>query len=323
MSILDNAFHNDPIFIRDFDVTLIKEKETNYDQLFKKKLVKEHLKDDHEKKRIIEENGLEISVGHQYIIKDAENNEFDYDFTIFNSLNLSSMNGIFDVDKILVKIEHNKSFVDTLNKIRKLGYESSKEKGLIYDPYNGYVSWKNNTPQIINWQQIRLAPIKAAFRIVRTYGKANKDIEVGLTKKIELSLSNYDNCEKYMTAFYGGLFRVLGDSNGLHYLRYLDYSGIFKWATRCYKDEINFSEIFNDDLVYTQADFFQRQPVSRYQLMLERYTLFLTSIRNSSMKEKFHEEVLKNTNKIFQNEHDRIKAFVQHALTQITKNHQY
>ena len=115
----------------------------------------------------------------------------------------------------------------------------------------------------------------------------------------------------------------MGDSNGLHYLRYLDYSGIFKWATRCYKDEINFSEIFNDDLVYTQADFFQRQPVSRYQLMLERYTLFLTSIRNSSMKEKFHEEVLKNTNKIFQNEHDRIKAFVQHALTQITKNHQY
>jgi hypothetical protein len=92
----------------------------------------------------------------------------EVDLSIFHDGPALELNGLMNVDRILIPFGTNMS----LNKIAAAmlmagSSEAAMEAGLIHDPCGGYAGWLHRAPAIVAWNAILASPVECAIRIVR------------------------------------------------------------------------------------------------------------------------------------------------------------
>lgn len=105
------------------------------------------------------------------VIWDAEGMETD--LSIFHDDTALALNGLMNIDRILVPFSAETSLNDIAARMLTIScpFEALKQ-GLFEDPWGGYASWMHRSPAIVAWNAIHAAPIECAIRIVRA--AANK-----------------------------------------------------------------------------------------------------------------------------------------------------
>jgi hypothetical protein len=68
-----------------------------------------------------------------------------------------ALNGLFDVDTVLLAVDNDRPF----------------HPGLVLDPHGGYRAWRERRPRIVHWTEVERCHARNAFRIVRTLAKAS------------------------------------------------------------------------------------------------------------------------------------------------------
>ena len=68
-----------------------------------------------------------------------------------------ALNGLFDVDTILLAVDNDQPF----------------RLGPVLDPHGGYRAWRERRPRIVHWAEVERCFARNAFRIVRTLAKAS------------------------------------------------------------------------------------------------------------------------------------------------------
>ncbi|HJQ35581.1 MAG TPA: hypothetical protein VKB93_00435 [Thermoanaerobaculia bacterium] len=97
----------------------------------------------------------------------------EVDLSVFHDASALSLNGLMNVDRILVPFSAETSLNEVAARMLVAGNaEHALAEGLFEDPWGGYASWVRRSPVIIAWNAIHCAPIECAIRIVRA--AANK-----------------------------------------------------------------------------------------------------------------------------------------------------
>jgi hypothetical protein len=105
------------------------------------------------------------------VIWDAHGTEVD--LSVFHDSSSLSLNGLMNVDRILVPFSTDRSLIETAARmLTAQTAEAALEAGLFEDPWGGYASWVHRSPAIVAWNAVHAAPIECAIRIVRS--AANK-----------------------------------------------------------------------------------------------------------------------------------------------------
>lgn len=105
------------------------------------------------------------------VIWDADGTEVD--LSIFHDDTALALNGLMNIDRILVPFSGDTSLNEISARMLTAGSaDAALASGLFEDPWGGYASWVHRTPVIVAWNAIHAAPIECAIRIVRSV--ANK-----------------------------------------------------------------------------------------------------------------------------------------------------
>lgn len=105
------------------------------------------------------------------VLWDADGMEVD--LSIFHDDAALSLNGLMNIDRILIPLDHGRSLNDVAACMLTAGSpEEAFETGLFDDPWGGYASWIHRSPAIVAWDAVHASPIECAIRIVRA--AANK-----------------------------------------------------------------------------------------------------------------------------------------------------
>jgi hypothetical protein len=100
------------------------------------------------------------------LIWDAQGMEVD--LSIFHDDAALSLNGLMNVDRILIPFDAQSSLNETAARMLTCGSaEVALKAGLFDDPCGGYASWVHRSPVIVAWDAIHASPIECAIRIVR------------------------------------------------------------------------------------------------------------------------------------------------------------
>lgn len=92
----------------------------------------------------------------------------EVDLSIFHSDEALALNGLMNVDRILIPLPANMSLNEIAAAMLVAGSpEAALEAGLIHDPSGGYACWTHRSPAIVAWNAIHAAPVECAIRIVR------------------------------------------------------------------------------------------------------------------------------------------------------------
>jgi hypothetical protein len=103
------------------------------------------------------------------LIWDAQGMEVD--LSIFHDQQALDLNGLMNVDRILVPFSAETSLNDIAARMLTAGSaEAALEMGLFDDPCGGYASWVHRAPVIVAWNAIHASPVESAIRIVRACG---------------------------------------------------------------------------------------------------------------------------------------------------------
>ena len=100
------------------------------------------------------------------LLWDAQGMEVD--LSIFHDDAALSLNGLMNVDRILIPFGSETSLNETAARMLTCASaEAALEARLFEDPCGGYASWVHRSPVIVAWEAIHAAPIECAIRIVR------------------------------------------------------------------------------------------------------------------------------------------------------------
>jgi hypothetical protein len=100
------------------------------------------------------------------LLWDAQGMEVD--LSIFHDDAALSLNGLMNVDRILIPFGIETSLNEIAACMLTVGSaEEALESGLFVDPCGGYASWVHRSPVIVAWDAIHASPIECAIRIVR------------------------------------------------------------------------------------------------------------------------------------------------------------
>jgi hypothetical protein len=93
----------------------------------------------------------------------------EVDLSIFHDDAALELNGLMNVDRILIPLPSDKTLNEIAAAILMTGSpEAAIVEGLVADPCGGYASWVHRSPAIVAWNAIHAAPIECSMRIVRT-----------------------------------------------------------------------------------------------------------------------------------------------------------
>jgi hypothetical protein len=100
------------------------------------------------------------------LLWDAQGMEVD--LSIFHDDAALTLNGLMNVDRILIPLGDDASLNEIAACMLTVGSaEEALESGLFVDPCGGYASWVHRSPVIVAWDAIHASPIECAIRIVR------------------------------------------------------------------------------------------------------------------------------------------------------------
>ena len=92
----------------------------------------------------------------------------EVDLSIFHDDSALELNGLMNVDRILIPLPVDKTLNEVAAAILTTGSaEEAIVAGLVADPCGGYASWVHRSPAIVAWNAIHAAPIECSMRIVR------------------------------------------------------------------------------------------------------------------------------------------------------------
>ena len=92
----------------------------------------------------------------------------EVDLSIFHDDAALQLNGLMNVDRILIPLPHTKSLAEIAARMILAGSPSASfAEGLIEDPHSGYASWLVHHPKIVAWNAVNASPIESAIRIIR------------------------------------------------------------------------------------------------------------------------------------------------------------
>ncbi|HYH78385.1 MAG TPA: hypothetical protein VEX86_01265 [Longimicrobium sp.] len=93
----------------------------------------------------------------------------EVDLSMFHDETALALNGLLDVDRILVPLPPDRPFEATVAAMQAAGSAAAARSGmLIDDPSGGYAAWSRRTPAIAAWHAVEASPVECAMRIVRT-----------------------------------------------------------------------------------------------------------------------------------------------------------
>jgi len=100
------------------------------------------------------------------LIWDGEGVEVD--LSIFHDDDALGLNGLMNVDRILIPFGTDRSLNEITASMLIAGSpEAAISGGLVEDPWGGYASWAHRSPAIVAWDAIHASPIECSIRIVR------------------------------------------------------------------------------------------------------------------------------------------------------------
>lgn len=92
----------------------------------------------------------------------------EVDLSIFHDDAALELNGLMNIDRILIPITPEKSLNEiAASMLMADSPETAMMKGLVKDVCGGYASWVHKSPAIVAWNAVHAAPIEASMRIVR------------------------------------------------------------------------------------------------------------------------------------------------------------
>lgn len=92
----------------------------------------------------------------------------EVDLSIFHDESALELNGLMNVDRILIPFGTHASLNSIGGAMLTAGSpEAAIESGLVQDPCGGYAGWMHRAPAIVAWNAIVASPIECAIRIVR------------------------------------------------------------------------------------------------------------------------------------------------------------
>jgi hypothetical protein len=92
----------------------------------------------------------------------------EIDLSIFHDDAALELNGLMNIDRILIPITPEKSLSEIAAAMLIAGSpEEAILSGLVKDVCGGYASWVHRSPAIVAWNAIHAAPIECSMRIVR------------------------------------------------------------------------------------------------------------------------------------------------------------
>lgn len=170
---------------------------------------------------------LEYNAGYGFfwINKDKE----IIDLSIFHSAFDMKLNGIFDIDKILIPLDHKTSLSDLINKyFYALNLNQLMHAQIVEDKYRGYTKWIKGKAKIVNWPALKRDPIVTAIRVVRTYGKLNYDkLPNAVHEHISMLIETTTVYNKFQ--FSRNLVKIYSDERYLWVLNILSELGVLKF----------------------------------------------------------------------------------------------
>lgn len=314
ITLLDYIFNDFPIDLRDFDVTVIDVQATSLNNCFS--FIK---KGDFSQKELLydrpkirgkpDKNGKADlkEVGHQCIFHNRKG-IFNYDITFFESQEASQLNGIFNTDKVMIRVRPQETLQKVVENIKRRGLEKSIRDGVIIDPFEGYKAWLSGNLEVKEKFAIEAFPVDVLFRVLRTYAKQDKDIKPELLSTLKKGLHRKSCRDQDMTKFYSGLFRLLGDWNGFYYVGYLRKIGAFQWIAACHKFDQDIASVFDEKRLLSEGLFPILSTQKRRDRFLNLYASFLK--HTSDTHPSINQELKGYIYKIFQHERKENRDYI-------------
>jgi len=113
------------------------------------------------------------------------------------------MLGLFTFDTTIIRIPFGKNLIETL-----------ESEDCIIDPMNGYSNWRQKRPIFFKNIELKRDPIKASFRIIRSYAKLNSFTlpqDLLQTMKSEISFSSQVDIDEF--EYTRCILKVLNDKH--------------------------------------------------------------------------------------------------------------
>ncbi len=149
------------------------------------------------------------------------------DLSVYHSQADLDLNGIFDIDTVMIPLAYDETVVDFATRLREVSYEELVAEGKVYDRYGGYDQWTKGEIKIVNWLDIESDPLLKVMRVVRTLFKMNRDY---FTQEEQENFGYLlDHAEvKNPLQMTRNLLKVLEDDRAEEELRLLQEAKLFK-----------------------------------------------------------------------------------------------
>ena len=149
------------------------------------------------------------------------------DLTVFHSHADLLLNGIMNVDRVRIRLEHGTNLVQQLMPLLRAENTNLPSVG-VEDEFAGYPSWVNSSAELVNEFDVKRAPLETILRIIRGFAKFDRP---NLTENTEAKLRRLMSlAEENIRSFYSirGLIKILNDRNVVWELQVLRQIGGLK-----------------------------------------------------------------------------------------------
>ena len=93
----------------------------------------------------------------------------EVDVSVFHDEAALELNGLMDVDRILVPVPDGVSLAKAAGRLLHAGSaDAARAAGLVVDRCGGYAGWTSGAPALVATHAVHASPIESAIRIVRT-----------------------------------------------------------------------------------------------------------------------------------------------------------
>lgn len=92
--------------------------------------------------------------------------------SIFHEMKDLELNGIMNVDKIMIRLEAGKTLTTFCGtELVWTPYWKLTQQNVIEDKFNGYEAWVEKRPEILNWLSLKVEPPMKSIRVLRSFAK--------------------------------------------------------------------------------------------------------------------------------------------------------
>lgn len=153
----------------------------------------------------------------------------DLDLSIYNDDKDHRRNGIFDIDTLLVPLDHNQSLLEFRRKALRVGLKNLVANGLLVDEFGGYGTWVNRTPpRVVHWEEIARDPVLQSIRSLRSFQKVGiEHMPQAFAEKLRALVLSHDG-DINRRSLVRNLVKLLGDESAATELRELMRVGTFE-----------------------------------------------------------------------------------------------